>query len=301
MDNLISFYRQRLNLQNAIFSSIEHEDAMIAIVYKISQENGADRILKICTRPSDYACEVYFLKHFEDILPVPRIIDLVKPEIGIDGAILMECVPGELLKITELTYTLAYGMGSLLAKIHSNKVPGYGDLTQPQQLSSGSSHYFTLKFDEGVSECSTQLPKELLDQCHSFYNTHIHLLDSVDGPCITHRDFRPGNLIINNGKIQGIIDWSSARASFAEEDFCDLELSCWPTNSTYKKSFLDGYASIRPVPDYEKVISLLRLSRAIAIIGFTIKSGTWENKNSALHQRNRKFLEEFFNTSGVSF
>ncbi len=35
MDNIISFYQHRLNLQKATFLRIEHEDAIIAIVFKI--------------------------------------------------------------------------------------------------------------------------------------------------------------------------------------------------------------------------------------------------------------------------
>jgi hypothetical protein len=58
-----------------------------------------------------------------------------------------------------------------------------------------------------------------------------------------------------------------------------------------KKYFLEGYGSIRPVPNCDKIMPLLSLSRAISIIGFTVKSGTWENKHAQLYQRNRKFLE----------
>lgn len=38
-------------------------------------------------------------------------------------------------------------------------------------------------------------------------------------------------------------------------------------------SNLNGYASIRPVPDHEVVMPFLRLDRAIAIIGFTVNRG----------------------------
>lgn len=71
---------------------------------------------------------------------------------------------------------------------------------------------------------------------HPMIDTHINLLDSVDGPCIVHRDFRPGNIIVNEGKIQGIIDWAGARASFVEEDFCPLEFGEWPVTDRSKKS-----------------------------------------------------------------
>ncbi|MCE5294724.1 MAG: aminoglycoside phosphotransferase family protein, partial [Chlamydiales bacterium] len=129
--NPITLYQQRLNLQGATFSHIDHEDAMVALVYKVTLTSATELILKICTRTNDYFREVYFLNHFAAIIPVPRIIQVVPPETGIKGAILIECLSGTLLKITEFTDALAYEMGSCLARIHLNRQTGYGDLIQP--------------------------------------------------------------------------------------------------------------------------------------------------------------------------
>jgi Ser/Thr protein kinase RdoA (MazF antagonist) len=294
MDNLIAPYQQRLNLQNANFSQIEHDDAMVAVVYRVTQSSGTELILKICPRDEDYRREVYFLKYFADKLPVPRIVQVVQPETGISGAVLMECLPGAPLKITDISDALAYEIGSLLARIHLNRAVGYGDLTQPDDLTLDPRVYFTLKFEEGIAECSDHLPKVLIDQCRRYYDTHIHLLALVDGPCMIHRDFRPGNVIVHEGKLQGIIDWAGGRGSFAEEDFCPMEHWEWPLHPTSKKSFLSGYANIRPIPNYSAIMPLLRLSRALNVIGFTVKRGTWKSNYARVYQFNRRFLDTFF-------
>jgi hypothetical protein len=182
--DLIALYQQRLNLQNANFSQIEHDDAMVAVVYRVTQPSGTEFILKICPRDEDYRREVYFLKYFADKLPVPRIMQVVKPETGISGAVLMECLPGAPLKITDMTDALAFEIGALLAKIHLNPAAGYGDLTQPDDLTLDPRVYFTLKFEEGIDECINHLPEALIEECHRYYDTHIHLLASVDGPCM---------------------------------------------------------------------------------------------------------------------
>jgi Ser/Thr protein kinase RdoA (MazF antagonist) len=270
---------------------------MVAIVYRITKPNGMQLILKICDRSKDYLREVYFLKYFAGKLPVPRIIQLVEPETNIHGAILMECLPGTLLATTDFTDALAYEMGSLLARIHENRMAGYGDLIQPQDLNPDPRVHFTLKFEEGLEECSNHLPNALLEQCRRYYDAHLNLLSSVDGPCMIHRDFRAGNVIVGDGKIQGIIDWSSARASFAEDDFCPMEHGEWPSDAISKESFLSGYASIRPVPHYSTIMPFLRLNRAIATIGFTVKRGTWEGSSARLYQFNRRFLETFIRRS----
>lgn len=287
-------YQDRLNLENAQFSYIDHENAMVAIVYKVSLEGGKQLILKICSRRGDYLREAYFLKHFSGKLPVPRIIQLVQPEVDLHGAILMECLSGDLLKMEDLNDTLTYEVGSLLARIHLERVKSYGDLTDPASMSTDPRVPFTMKFEEGLEECKNHLPTALLEKCRKYYNLHVDALSTTDGPCIIHRDFRPGNLLINHGKIQGIIDWSSARGGFAEEDFCPLEFGEWSNNSAYKDAFLSGYASIRKIPDYHQLLPLLRLSRSIGAIGFTVKRGTWQGKGSKLYQFNREYLESFF-------
>ena len=284
-------YRRVLNLQQGRFSHVDHDDAMVATVFKVTQPDGAVFILKICSRPEDYLREAHFLNHFAGRLPTPRIIQLVRPDTGLHGAILMECFPGRLIQLADLNDELMYQIGSLLARIHFDRVKGYGDLTLPNRLSSDPRAPFTMKFEEGMEECRGHLPDVLIDRCRRYYDRHVDLLAEADGPRIIHRDFRPGNFLIDAGKLQGIIDWSSARGGCAEEDFCPLELGEWSNDPSCRNSFLAGYASIRKVPPYEHIMPLMRLNRAIGAIGFTVKRGIWESKGARIYQFNRQFLE----------
>lgn len=211
MDDLADLYRRKLNLPNAVFTYIDHEDAMVAAVFKISQSGSPDLILKICSRKGDFLRESYCLNRFAGKIPVPKIVRLIEPEEGLDGAVLMEYVHGDLLKSEAISNALAWEIGSLLARIHLEHAEGYGDLTDPARLSVDPRIPFTMKFEEGLEEC--------------------------------------------------------------------------------KNSFLEGYASIRKVPDYQPLMPLLHLSRAVAAVGFTVKRGTWESRNSKLYQFSRRHLE----------
>jgi Ser/Thr protein kinase RdoA (MazF antagonist) len=297
MDNLADLYRRKLNLPNAVFTYIDHEDAMVAAVFKISQQGKTDLILKVCSRKEDFLRESYFLNHFAGKIPVPKIIQLIESEKGLDAAVLMECVQGDLLQSEAITKDLAQEVGSLLARIHLEHAEGYGDLTDSTRLSDDPRISFTMKFEEGLEECKGHLPESLLEICRKHFDKDINLLASADGPCVIHRDFRPGNLIAFDGKMQGIIDWSSARGGFAEDDFCFLEFGEWPTSC--KISFIEGYASIRKVPDYKQIMPLLRLNRAVAAVGFTVKRGTWKSKNSKLYQSNLYYLESLTARGGA--
>jgi hypothetical protein len=190
MDSLISRYKHQLNFPAAHFTLIDHEDAMVATVFKVTQPNGEEFILKICSRTGDYLREAYFLNRFRAKIPIPRVIQLVPPKDDLHGAILMEFLPGGLLNTERLTDQLCFEIGSLLATIHLDSVKGYGDLTEPGRLSSDPRIPFTLKFDEGIDECRDHLPSSLLEKCRRYYDTHIDLLLEADGPCVIHRDFR---------------------------------------------------------------------------------------------------------------
>ena len=244
-------------------------DATVATVYKITRPDGTLAILKICPTPHQYARELYFLNFFADTLPVPRILDVVQPEEGIDGAILMEYLPGSLLIAQEFTGKLAYSIGQLLARIHSNRTTD----SDPRIL-------FIQKFNESLDECKNHLPKTLIAQCRVYFDSHLDLLNPVDRPCIVHRDFRLGNIIMHDNKISGIIDWSSAREGLVQEDFCFLYRENPPLNPDGKNSFLAGYASIRTIPDYQTMMPLLLLHKAVTTIGFTVQRGTWNTSNS---------------------
>jgi len=293
MTTQAAVYQELLNLQSATFSLIDHEDAMVATVFKITKFNGEQFILKISERSNDYFREVLFLKQCAETLPVPKIIQLIEPTEEIHGAILMEYLPGTLLKAEDLTESLAYEIGQCLAIIHHNRLSGYGDPIQGK-LTLDPRPYFTSKFEEGLEECQGHLPPKLIEQCLDYYRANLDLLTAVDGPCVVHRDFRPGNIIVNEGKLKGIIDWAGARASFAEEDLCTLEHGEWSDNPYHLKPFLKGYESVRPLPDYKRLVPFLRLNKAIATTGFTVKRGAWTNTGSRVYQYNRQFLEIFF-------
>ncbi len=289
----LEVYKKQLALEAATFTHINHADTIIAEVYKVVMPDKKPFILKICPRIDDYHREVLFLRQLKGCIPVPEIIATIEPSSSYFGAILMEYVKGELLKDENWSNDLAFEIGVALAHLHNNQTDGYGDLTKPKALVREPNLYFNEKFQEELDECKGHLPENLIEKCNMYLDNYQNLLANVDGPCIVHRDFRPGNMIIWHGSLQGIIDWAGARSGFAEQDFCAIEHFKRAPHSKYKQVFLEGYSSIRPLPNYQLIMPLLQLGRALAVIGYTFKSKTWNNSNSSLYTVNRQFLDSF--------
>lgn len=294
LENFIEIYSEYFGLGNVTFSRIDHNDTMVAIVYKLDLSSKKSLILKICTRDKDFYRELYFLNALVGVIPVPKVERVVEPLADHPGAILMEYLKGALIKENDWTYELAHDIGEKLALLHSKRLDVYGDFTQNKSYIKNAREYFQDKFFEELEECINHLPEKSIKCCKKYYESHQNLLDFVDGPCMVHRDFRPGNIVINNGRLIGIIDWASGRFGFAEQDFCLMEHRNWPRNPEYKRALLAGYARIRQVPNYSAIMPMLRLGRALAVIGFTVKSGTWNGKDKEIYQYNRQFLDSFF-------
>lgn len=286
----LEVYKKQLALQSATFTHINHTDTIIAEVYKVVTPDKKPFVLKISPRNNDYHREAFFLRELKDRIPIPQIIATVEPSSSHFGAILMEYINGELLKDQDWSNNLAFEIGIALAHLHNNRRDGYGDLTMPKTLSREPNLYFNEKFQEELDECKGHLPENLIEKCNTYLESCQSLLVNVDGPCIVHRDFRPGNMLVLHGRLQGIIDWASARSGFAEQDFCSIEHF---KHTKYKKTLLEGYSSIRPVPNYQPIMPLLQLGRALAVIGYTFKNKTWNNSNSSLYKYNRQFLDSF--------
>lgn len=287
-------YQELLNLNNDVeFIKIDHDEGMVATVYKVLERNGRSCILKVCESRFDYANEVYFLTYFSEQISVPKIINTVPPSKENFGAILMEYLPGNLLTPHTITKEIAFEIGKSLAIIHENQTNGFGYLNRNLELSPDPILHFKAKFEEGIEECKGHLPENIILKSLNYFNNSLKLLEQVDGPCIIHRDFRPGNIITHQNTLSGIIDWSSAKSSFAEDDFCSIEHGEWGKFNGYKNVFLDGYRSVRAVPSYHAIIPLLRLNRAIAVIGFTVKRNTWDNIHQRPYKINRKYIDVF--------
>jgi len=289
----INEYIKNLNLDIKSITKIEHEDTRSSDVYQILLKNNVQLILKVCFDALRYKRELYFLNRLKDIIPVPKVIDKIEPREEQQGVILMECLPGEVLNFFTFTNEMSFKMGELLAQLHEIRTNNYGDLTIPDQKSDPIKEIWNY-INESVDECKDVVVPSLLNICLKYLEQNMVKTEYLDGPCIVHRDYKPGNVLTYNNKITGIIDWEGAKSSFAQEDFARMDHIIWDRNLSSKKPFLDGYASVRKLPNIEEVMPLLRVSKCLGAIGFTIARKTWQTRDKEIYKRNILFLQNFF-------
>lgn len=280
-------------------SSLErfvHKDSLSSHVYRVQPAKGTSCILKLSYNTTRYRKEKYYLGLLQGIIPIPQVLHTIDPEEGFHGALVLEEIPGALLKAETLTDEAAFQLGEIMARLHLVPVESYGDLSLPKIKRKGNSPLELMQnyFAGSLAECKHIVKPELLNKCTVFVEKNLSILLEAQGPCIVHRDYRPGNALALNGKVQAIIDFEIATGSFPEEDFAMMEKLAWHQHPRSRTAFLKGYASVRPLPEaLEEILPLLKLLKALGAIGFTFERDTWKTIHSHVYKSNLIFIEKF--------
>lgn len=287
---------EKLDLKYSSLEQIVHADSLSSQVYRVILSDGGSCILKLSYNTTRYRKEKHYLNALQGIIPVPRVLYTIDPEEGFHGALILEEVPGDLLKAETLTDACAFQLGEILARLHTVPIESYGDLSLPIGQRKGCTPLELMQnyFEGSLSECKHLVEQKLLSQCADYVERNLSVLLDAQGPCIVHRDYRPGNAIARDGTVRAIIDFEIAMGSFPEEDFAQMEMLAWHEAPHSRPAFLKGYASVRHLPEaLEEILPLLRLLKALGAIGFTFERGTSASIHAHVYKKNLIFIEKF--------
>jgi len=246
-------------------------DSLSSIVRLIELVFGEQLVLKIPYVKRKLFRELSALHAFHDDLPVPDVIDAWVPDDDRPGALLLSRLPGANI-VEPVTVDLARQMGGLLGKLHTHRLDHYGDLED-----AGNPHAHDwwamvhAVLDRWKPHCIQAVPPDLYARSLALYRDLAADLPAPDGPCWAHNDYRPGNILVEDGQITGLIDFESARGGSADRDFTKVSHYVWKPDPATKPAFLAGYAGIRPVPDFERTLTLYQLHNALGGVAWCVR------------------------------
>ena len=122
---------------------------------------------------------------------------------------------------------LAQQLGREMANIHSIS-PQVEDLSFLKRLPDGVS-----PARQRISECREALDglssgHPVCEYALNWLEDNLSEWEAVDTPItLTHRDFRTGNFLVDDGKLTAILDWEFAAWSHPAEDIAWLCARCW--------------------------------------------------------------------------
>jgi len=238
-------------------------------------ENNEKVILKIPYSREKLLKEYKMLELLEGKLPTARILDFWEGDDEISGALLLSFIDGE--PITDnISGKTAFQMGELLARLHNieidkNKLGDAYRLIHTEK----NEWWKTIRrwFEDCVDDCKHILDAELLNKCIKKFNFYYKTLPQPDYPSVVHMDYRPGNLLIKDSYIAGLLDFENARIGSADVDFSKMKIYVWDLYPETRKEFLKGYSLIRPLPDIERTLPFYLLFNTFTGVSWCVKRG----------------------------
>lgn len=261
-------------------------------VYKIKLIDQRTVYIKIPYSKVKLQREFTVLERIRNIIPVPQVLDYWEGNEDVVGALLLSAING--MPISEkVDGTLAFDIGVHHAKLHAI-VPNEDDYKSPipnvyDQWSEFIKRQFT-SFAEDVKEVIDQRLYEL-SMLH--FDQQMKLLPPPDGPSFIHMDFRPGNILVRDNQVAGIIDFESVRIGSTELDFTKINRDIFLKYPGTMEAYQRGYESIRPLIDLQEILPFYRFYDAFNSIGWCKRRGI--EKHQAFFEENLAYLTAFLN------
>lgn len=253
------------------------EESFASEVYLIDAKTD-QMILKFAHNETKYWRELKTLEFLKDFILVPNLLRPIVPEAGFNGALLMNRVPGKPLNIATLDLSLARECGKLLATMHSIPTKGLGyfqkDGFEKVPFANWWDYRRDMVFGAWTKTIEDKVDEKILKRIHSIFSRYFESF-SKSSECFIHCDYRFGNIMAENGKITGLIDFESSRTGDAAYDFIKIH-EVIGNHQELWQSFLSGYAELRPLPDLEKTIPYYELDLNYGFLQWAVLRGDEE-------------------------
>ncbi len=172
-------------------------------------------------------------------------------------------------------------MGEILAQIHDVTFPKFGAILPNGKKFDTWAACVLHKLEEAVLEAKKMelFGESIFQQVKQVFDNHLELLDTVQQAALVHNDYHLGNMIAQEGKIAGILDFEWCFAGDGEYDFRDAL-----THEGVSEQILESYQTIRPLsPEYPIKYRLYRLLLYLQLCGLAAMHD-WGEKSEVYYR-----------------
>ena len=266
---LVTRALQHFGLEDVALESVP--ESYSSTVRRVILPDRGRLILKIPYSRQKLLRELTALRALQHDLPVPHVINAWIPEDDTPGAMLLSHLPGAIIE-EQVTLGLARELGVLLASLHTHRLPWYGEAFEPADPAAQDWwEIMRQRFQDWLRWCDGVVAESLLRSIVAAYASLSAGLPEPDGPCWVHADFRPGNVLVSDSRVTGLIDFESARGGSADYDFVKISLEVWDAVPGAQEAFLSGYDSVRPHPDISRTLTLYQLHNAVGGLAWCVR------------------------------
>ncbi|MCM3735237.1 aminoglycoside phosphotransferase family protein [Bacillus cytotoxicus] len=259
-------------------------------VYKIKLVDQRTVYIKIPYSKVKLEREYTVIERLRDELSVPQVLDYWEGNEDVTGALLLSAING-VPATGRVDAALAYDIGVQHAKLHAI-IPNEQDFSSAvPNVYNQWSEFIQKQFYSFAEDVKEVIEPRLFEQSLQHFERHLKLLPSPDGPCFIHMDFRPGNILVCENQVAGIIDFESVRIGATEMDFTKINRDIFMKYPGTMEAYQRGYESIRPLINLQEVLPFYRFTDAFNSIGWCKRRGI--EKHRAFLQENLSYLNAF--------
>ncbi|MGN7388320.1 aminoglycoside phosphotransferase family protein [Sporosarcina sp. SAFN-015] len=254
-----------------VISINEVEDSHSSTVYKCNLVNRENIFVKIPYTKLKCKRELEAYEILKDRVSIPKMLDYWPGDETCPGAFLLSELKGQPLT-KKNSPAIAFQVGVLHATMHQIQPPS-SQLTGIQDEFPDWSCFVESQFYSFAEDVKEVLDETLYRLAIEQFETMKRQLPPADGPSFIHMDFRPANIIVQEDKVSGVIDFESVRFGSTEIDFTKLHRDFLSFDLKLDQSYKEGYNTIRPLIDLEVVLPFYQFTDAFNSIGWCQRRG----------------------------
>jgi aminoglycoside phosphotransferase (APT) family kinase protein len=218
--------------------------------------DGRHYVLKRHWAPNKAEREAAALQALESHPTVPALLATSERDgtitlliAGLDGAPWVD--------VADVSPELLRQLGRSMALLHGTPADSFEGMATWHELLTGNADRYlaSIGADDG----------ELARTGRAVLDRHLHEVPASDEPCLVHFDLRPGNILVRDGELVGIIDFEACRGGHPSMDFFKLWQQVAPQVGGLGE-ILDGYRETagtgEPWTDPEVLNRLMRIYAA---------------------------------------
>jgi len=253
----------------------------------IELKNNEKVVLKIPFNREKISREARALELLLSNPLVPNLLNVWYGDETNIGALLMSYIEGKPMSLP-INDELSFEIGKALASIHKIRLEQF-------ELDDNENDWWKSirnRFKSWLIEIDGHIPLELKVKLEKFFELEMNRDHKVAGPCLVHFDYRPGNLLVENGKLVGVIDFETSRGGSAEIDFTKIAEYIWKVYPNMKNAFIRGYESIAELPDIEETLPLFSIHNAVGGLVWCVRRSKLDDQ---FFYENLNLLEKSLN------
>ncbi len=127
----------------------------------------------------------------------------------------------------------------------------------------------------------------LADVTENFLENYIDLIPTNFEPVFVHHDYNPGNILAENGKIKGIVDFDYAHASHGQRDLVKAANNFWIREDVDREHLYEGYREVRELDrSFKENEPVYRLETLIDILKGMMEHNVMTLKEAQKYEKN---------------